>query len=394
MLLTNAYDPDPRVRQEALALVGMGCRVRLLVWDRDGKSPASEYIEGVEVERIHLKSTHGRGNTQILFYALLYLRLIWRALKTSFDTLHCHDLDTLPAGYVIGKLKRKAVVYDAHESFPDMLVNSVHPAVCKALTWLETMLVRRTDLLITVGEKLRAYFESRGARRSVVVGNWKRPEEFHRTPEQRQAVRHRLGIPDGALTVVCITNLLPDRKLEELLDAVDRSPGVYAIVGGSGTLRPLIEQRASANPRIVYVGFVRGSEIPDYTCAADVVYYGFDEQNPNAKYSAPNKLFEALAAGRPLITGDFGEIADVVRATGCGVVLGSYTPEFVAAALARMRDSASWNDMADRARQAGRTGMNWATAERILYSEYSRLLGPGLELPASTAPAAAVPSGS
>ena len=41
MLLTNAYDPDPRVRQEALALIGMGCRVRLLAWDRDLKAPAT-----------------------------------------------------------------------------------------------------------------------------------------------------------------------------------------------------------------------------------------------------------------------------------------------------------------------------------------------------------------
>ena len=40
MLLTNAYDPDPRVRQEALALIGMGCRVKILAWDRDLKSPA------------------------------------------------------------------------------------------------------------------------------------------------------------------------------------------------------------------------------------------------------------------------------------------------------------------------------------------------------------------
>lgn len=58
MLLTNAYDPDPRVRQEALALIGMGCRVRLLAWDRDLKAPAAECMEGVEVERVFLSSTH------------------------------------------------------------------------------------------------------------------------------------------------------------------------------------------------------------------------------------------------------------------------------------------------------------------------------------------------
>src|ERR1035437_8867236 len=93
MLLTNAYDPDPRVRQEALALIGMGCRVRLLAWDRDLKAPATALMEGVEVERVYLSSAHGRGTTQIFFYACLYLKMLWRGLRTPFDVVHCHDLD-------------------------------------------------------------------------------------------------------------------------------------------------------------------------------------------------------------------------------------------------------------------------------------------------------------
>jgi len=54
MLLTNVYDPDPRVRQQALALIRMGCRVRLLAWDRDCKAPGSERMEGVDVDRVFL----------------------------------------------------------------------------------------------------------------------------------------------------------------------------------------------------------------------------------------------------------------------------------------------------------------------------------------------------
>src|SRR5690348_1127056 len=92
MLLTIAYDPDPRVWQEALALIAMGCRVRLLAWDRDLRRPASECMEGVE--RVFLSSTHGCGATQIFFYAWLYLRMVWRRWHGSFDVVHCHDLDT------------------------------------------------------------------------------------------------------------------------------------------------------------------------------------------------------------------------------------------------------------------------------------------------------------
>src|SRR5215467_9063241 len=226
MLLTNAYEPDPRVRQEALALIGMGCRVRLLAWDRDLKAKPNESMEGVEVERVFLPSKHGRGSTQMFFYAWLYLKMFWKGWRTRFEVVHCHDLDTLPLGYLLGKLKRKPIVYDAHESFTDMLQGSVHPSLRRGLVWLENFLIRRVDLLITVGEKLRRHFAERGALHSVVVGNWKRLDEYSRTPEQNLAVRRRLGIPDGAMVVACITQLLRDRKIEEIVQAVKQCPGI------------------------------------------------------------------------------------------------------------------------------------------------------------------------
>ena len=381
MLLTNAYDPDPRVRQEALALIGMGCRVRLLAWDRDLKAPATECMEGVEVERVFLSSAHGKGTLQLFFYAWVYLKMFCRGMRTSFDVVHCHDLDTLPLGFMMGKLKGKPVVYDAHESFTDMLEGNVHRVVLRGLVHIEDFLIRRIDLLITVGEKLRRHFTERGTRHSVVVGNWKRLGDFSRSEEQNQEVRRQLGIPAGAMVVVCITQLLKDRKIEKLLHAIDQSPITYVIVGGKGVLENLVVRAASANPRIIYVGFVSGKRIADLTCASDIVYYGFDPDNPNARFSAPNKLYEALAAGRPLITGDFGEIADVVRKSSCGIVLPEYSVREILKAFAALenRERRTW--MAYNAKQTGQSEMNWEKGERVLYREYSALMPGGLGVP-------------
>ena len=374
MVLMNAYDPDPRVRQEALALIGMGYAVRLLAWDRERKAPATERMEGLEVERVFVSSTHGRGITQLLFYARVYLRMLALGWKSGFDAVHCHDLDALPVGYVLGKLTGKPIVYDAHESFPDMLEGSVPQIVRRGLLAFENYFIRRIDLLITVGERLRRYFASRGARRSVVVGNWKRLAEFSREAQQNQAVRRQLGIPGDALVVVAITQLLKDRKLEELLEAIDAAPGVYAIVGGKGVLEERVTEWARKNPRIRYVGYLRGSEIGDCTCAADVVYYGFDPRNPNARFSAPNKLYEALAAGKPLITGDFGEIAEVVRQADCGIILPEYSALEVGRALDALRDEKLRQRLSWNAKQFGASFMNWDKGAEILEREYSAIL--------------------
>jgi glycosyltransferase involved in cell wall biosynthesis len=187
--------------------------------------------------------------------------------------------------------------------------------------------------------------------------------------------------------VVCITQLFKDRKIEELLQALDACPDVYLIIGGKGALEELVRERAARNPRIRYVGFVPGAEIPGYTCAADVVYYGFDPENPNARFSAPNKLFEALAAGRPLITGDFGEIAEVVRNASCGVVLPRYGVDEIREALGKLRDEKLRNVMGDNARQCGRAGMNWQKGQEVLYREYSTILPGVLMKELSPAPA-------
>lgn len=373
MLLTNAYEPDPRVRQEALSLMKMGCRVRLLAWDRDRARPAAEIMEGVEVERIFLNSRHGRGTLQILFYFMVYLRMFWRSWRTRFDVIHCHDLDTLPLGWLLGGCKRKPVIFDAHEIFPEMLKGSVGPLVHRGLLWLEKFLVRRTDIVITVGQRMKDYFLKLGANRVEIVGNWKRLDEFSRPEREIRELRQRHGIPPGALVVAFIANLSKERKLEELLRAVAQCPDVYAFIGGKGILEPLARQWAAKNPRIIYLGFVPAQEIPAYTCAADVIYYGFDPLSGMATFSAPHKLFEALAAGKPIITGDFGEIADVVRRTACGIVLPSYAVDVIQSSLKTLRSEAVRAHYGRNALDAGRREMHWGKAEEILYLTYSKL---------------------
>lgn len=373
MLLTNTYDPDPRVRREALTLIDMGYRVRLLAWDRDGKSPKKEVVEGVEVERVRLSSTHGRGTVQLFFYLVLYLRILWRGWKVPFQVVHCHDLDTLPIGFLLGKLKHKPIIYDAHECFLEMFEGRVHPWVIRILERLENFMLRRVDLLITVGEKLRRYFIERGARDTVVVGNWKALEEYTRTPEENAALRRNLGIPANAIMVTCITQLLKNRMIEELVQAVNPYSDVYAVLAGKGELEPAVRKWAKDNPRLIHLGFIHASAVPSYTCASDVIYCGFDPAMPNFRFAAPNKLFEALAAGKPLITPNIGEIGDMVRNANCGVVMPDCSAKSIEQAIGAMRDRTQRMAWTQNAERLGRMEMNWNKGREVLDQQYSRL---------------------
>lgn len=377
MPLSNCFDPDPRVYQEALSLVKSGYDVTILAWDREFKRPPYEEIDGINVERIYVRSTHGRGTTQIFFLALFWLKAFYRAMKKDFNVIHCHDFDTLPLGFLIGKLRGKKIVYDAHESFADMLTGSVPSWLTKAIALVEMALVKRIDLLITIGETLRNDFQRRGAKHTCVVANYKNPDDF-KFPESLLAdEKKKFGIPSDKLVITYLAWLSKERKVISLMQAVKQLSDVFLLIGGDGPLKDWVQKEAAASKNIIYLGFVNPKDVPLYTALADFIFYGFDKTNPNSKYSAPNKLFEALAAGKAIITGDFGEIGRIVREEQCGVVLSENGSKGIKKALRDYLRRDNLDEYKRRSQAIGQSKFNWKRAEEVLLTRYESLFQDG-----------------
>ncbi len=376
MLLDNAFLPDPRVANEARSLARAGYQVTILAWDREGERPAVEWWDGVRVERFGPRSRHHLGSSQALYLLVFWWRAFWRLLGARVDVVHCHDFDTLPVGYAAAALKGCRLVYDAHESYADMLGANVAPWIKRLTSRVERLLIGRADAVLTVGDLLAADLRERGARRTWVVGNWKPLEEFAFEPGELDRWR-REAAPEAHLLVVYIGWLNADRGVAPLLEAVERSDGVALLIGGDGPLVPQASEAAARCPRIRCLGFVDPSRVPLYTSVADVVYHGIDPRNLNARFSAPNKLFEALAAGKAVVCNDCGELGRIVRAEGCGVVVAELSAEHLAAAFRDLLDPARLAACQARAREAGRERYNWAKAEAALLGLYASLgLGP------------------
>jgi len=371
MLLTNAFDPDPRVHQEAKALVEDGYNVTILCWDRDYNTPPYETIDGINIERIYIRSTHGRGTSQMFFLLLFWLKAYFRVVSKEYDILHCHDFDTLPLGYLLSKRKKAKVIYDAHESYVDMLIN-IPIWLKKAVYKTENFLLRRIDLLITVGEILKEHFEKRGVQHSCVVGNWKDPDEFKFSQEVLEEERQRLHILNGQLVISFIANLGKERQLEQLVEVVKNTPQITLIVGGKGPSGGIVEDAAHQYSNIIYLGYVHPSRVPLYTAMSDIIFYGFDPMNPNSKFSAPNKLFEALAAGKAVLTGDFGEIGRIVKETECGLIIKKFTEEEIKKNLSILSPEIL-NRLKANSKKNGLEKYNWQNARITLLHQYSHL---------------------
>lgn len=373
MFLSNAFDPDPRVFQEAKALVENGHKVTLICWDRDYKTPAYEIIDGIKVERIYIRSTHGRGSLQSFFLLLFWINALQKIIFRDFDLIYCHDFDTLPLGFLLGLLRKKKVIYDSHESYADMLAGNVHPIIKKIIIFIENFIIKRISLLITVGEILKEEFVRRGAKRAVVVGNWKSLRDFNIPKETIHAKREELQIPHGRLVLSFISHLHEERKVPEIIEAIRQDKDAYLIIGGKGSLAKMVEEEAQQHKNIIYLGFVNMKDVPLYTCVSDAIFYGFASDNPNAQYSAPNKLFEALVAGKAIITGDFGEIGHIVKKYQCGVILKDYSVKTLQSAFMFLKDSKNLNQCQKNSLNLAMSQYNWEKGKEILIREIKKL---------------------
>jgi len=367
MILSNPFRPDPRVLKEARALVDAGYQVFVLCWDRKGEFSDHEQVEGIDIFRYHIKSGYSAGSRQLRYLPKFWLRTYHEMSRLSPDIIHCHDLDTTIPGYLYSLLHRTPWIYDAHECYPEQMRPQIHRSIYNGLLWLEEFISPRSTRLITVGELLADRFLSFGARTSV-VGNYPDLASFH--PQSNRLTRQNLAIPSTELIIAYIGGFTQAREILPLIESSRLIPDTTVLLAGDGPQRPLIEAALPRFPKVIYLGWVPQEMVPVYTFIADVIYYGLNPSDGNSKYSTPNALFNAMAAGKPILTTGVGEIAHIVEEVKCGLLIPSATPEHIASAALQFRNAALCTSMANNASNAALTEYNWENARENLLELY------------------------
>ena len=373
MLLSNHYGPDPRVAAEIDTLRAAGYSMRLICWDRDFDRPIREEHEHLSIRRVRIRSTHRRGLSQGIFLARYWLAAIRRAWDESIDLVHAHDFDTWPAAGPLASMFRVPLVLDVHDSFSDMMAGYLPAAACRAIVHAENRFLRRADAVVTVGGRLGDALRQRGAQRVTILPNAKRPREYRVDAAERRAWRARLGIRPDQWCLGFISHLGHERPVPAMIEAVASDPRVVWVVGGAGYFEKTVADAARRLSNVRFLGHVPPADVPQLTAKFDAVFCGYDPDNPNARYSAPNKLFDALAAGRPLLSGDYGEVGEIIARHRCGATVHRFVPAELRAALDRLADPDFRKEAGDRAAALGRGEYDWDRVRLRLPALYASL---------------------
>ncbi|WGF87852.1 glycosyltransferase [Marinivivus vitaminiproducens] len=369
----SALAPMSRIERAARTALEAGiCRSVHLIGYQVGDLPASEaFAPGIRITRVPLRRYRGlprifHRTLNAVEWNLAVLKLVRRGRPLL---LQAHSLAALPASVVAARLAGCPLLYDAHELESER--QGWPPSLRAAARTLERALIRFADHTIVVCDSIADWYRTRyrltklTTLRNIAV----RPE--HPIAEGRD-IRSLCGVPADALLFVFLGEIDRGRGIEAMLDVFSRSgPDKHIVFMGYGRMAPMVEDHARRHANIHFQPPVRSLDVVPTIRSADVGMVFFDGDSLSYQYCLPNKLFECLNAGLPLICTPLRELSRFVTELECGWLCAA-EPNALRALVATLDRTAVEARKEQVARQTEH--FSWSTEREKLIGIYRTLL--------------------
>jgi len=310
-------------------------------------------------------------------YLVDYYSRSWQIVKDEpADIYHSHDLPTLPTGYIMKRRTGGKLVYDSHELFTELhYIGSTDRRIFRRL---ERCLIHRADAVIIPNEFAAKELAKRyGIGLPSVVRNCP-PMVRQVDKRHNSSLRRDLGLDDTVPIIVHIGIFSRSRGSEKLVAAVPfLNGGVVVFLGwGAGveeaTLRKLV-RRGGLEDRVLFAPPVAPDDVVGYISSAQVGVVLFRNISLNHYYVAPNKLWECMNAGLPVVSSNFPVLKAIVEGYGLGCTCDPEYPRDIANAINWvLSDKKRYDEMKRNALKAAKI-FNWENESKELLKIYRRL---------------------
>lgn len=298
----------------------------------------------------------------------LYLRAIPHIFRSKSRIIHCNDLVVLPLA-VFGKLLTgAALVYDAHELESDRngLAKHLRPVV----RTVERCLWPFVDHLITVSQSIADWYTSEiGAKPQTVILN--SPVLSTSDSVSPNYLRENFGIAEKIPIFIYVGMLAHGRGLDLLLRAFAREKvDAHLVFLGDGEWSSKIKQLAKTQGNLHLHAPVTHDKVVSVVKSADVGCCLVENVSLSDYFCLPNKLFEYVFAGLPVLASDFPEIRKFVHTYQCGVCTQLDERSVVQAVHALSANFKNFNVPRERL-----ADVSWEAQEQKLVNVYQAMAG-------------------
>jgi glycosyltransferase involved in cell wall biosynthesis len=332
MLLHKSVVHDTRVRREAATLAAAGHAVTVLELDQDARGTLDGFARASVTPPAWVRRALPFHVYRVAFLAVFVAQI----LRARPDVVHAHDAAMLLPGLLGARLTGARLVYDSHELATGVPYRD--GAWARFVAGIERLAVPRASAVMTVSEGIAEQIQKRYglARRPTVVRNVCALPPAPRTGELRRCV----GIGDAPM-ILHQGATAPDRGCEVLVRAVTAVPGAHLVFlgdeghpGFNATLASLAHS-LDVTDRVHFAPSVQPERLLGVTAEADVGVSLLQDTCENHRLALPNKVFEYVAAGVPVVVSDLPELARLIDRHPIGETVPAHDPSAVAAGIRR-----------------------------------------------------------
>ena len=365
---SNPISPDPRVEKEARTLAQAGYQVSLLGWDRSATLPQNELLDGIPCTRLPIRAEYASGIRNLPDV----LRWQWGLLKwlirhrNEYDLIHACDFDTILPALACKRLYRKKIIYDIFDFYADHL-RATPEWLKKAIRYTDLRAINRADAVILADESRWEQIRGSKPRLSAVIYN---------TPEDTGSIHYNKSreLSTSHLQIAYIGLLQVERGLPELMAVLREHPEWALDLAGFGGDQQRLLEAAQGLPNVVWHGRIPYSRAIELSAAADVLIATYDPSIPNHRFSSPNKVFEAMLLGKPIIVAQDTNMDRIIQQADCGLVVPYGDLNALETALLRMQcDLDLRQRLGENARRAYETIYGWHIMQDRLLDLYQKV---------------------
>lgn len=364
----NDLSTDHRVHRTCLTLHKLGYHVTLV--GRKQRKSITLAPRDYTTKRMFLLFEKG-----VLFYAEYQIRLFFYLLFHKADVLVSNDLDTLLPNYITSKLKSSILVYDTHELFcevPELQGNPTKRNIWKSI---EKWIFPKLNYVFTVNDSIaKIYSEEYTIPVKVVRNIPLRPT----SNKGNMLTKTALGLPTNKKIIVLQgAGINVDRGAEEAVEAMKYVNNAMLLIIGSGDVLDKLKRMVvhlQLQDKVKFIGKVPLEKLLQYTHHADLGLTLDKDTNINYRYSLPNKLFDYIHSGVPVLASGLIEVKKIIQHYNVGECIENHHPQHIADKINGIFADTERLHIWKKNTNIAASELNWENEEKGLVAVYSQFL--------------------
>lgn len=358
MLAISNLRIDPRIERESRALAERGYEVVVVAPDISNppllNGTPLDWGDNVSFDILPPNDANFMGWAPY-FYSRA---MIEAAAAHEPFAIHANDLWTALIGLEAARRTGAKCVADFHEWTAENVSYDVgtqswrahDPAMAAAFLEMEILTLRRAALTITVNNTIaRALEDLAGLEKGDVAVIRNIPKLDAVPTREYRSLKEELGLPRDAFVVLYQGGTGPSRLIEPIIQSLVYAKDAYLVIRGPsldlfGDDYRRVAGRAGVSRRVILCDPVPSRDVVAAAAGADAGIWTLPDISKNFRYALPNKVFEYLAAGLPLLVANYPEPRAIVDENACGLHFDPYSPRSIGAAINKMMSDRAFHE--------------------------------------------------